>query len=148
MISRRRTSAICLYQDHILAFKATDPASKKFYYFLPGGAIEENETAAEGVVRETYEETGYRVKVLNEPTIIKNYDFFWNEQNFLCSTEFFLVELSEKFHEPTIVKDASYNHGPVWLPTNQIEQDFSYHVDILDAVKELTTQRLLRTLAE
>jgi len=30
---------------------------------LPGGAIETGETAAEAVVREVFEETGYRVKV-------------------------------------------------------------------------------------
>lgn len=148
MISRKRTSAICLHQDNILAFKASDPSSKKLYFFLPGGAIEQHETAQQCVVRETLEETGYRVKLLNEPTITKTYAFFWNDETYDCVTEFFLVGLAEAYHDPKPVLDASYNHGPVWLPRVQIDQIFSYQDDILSAVKELTTHRLLSTLSE
>ena len=142
MISRHRTSAICLHQNNILVFKASDPYSNKSYFFLPGGAIEPHETASDCVIRETFEETGYKVQLLNVPMLTKNYDFYWNNQTYHCTTEFYLVELAEPYHDPQSVVDASYNHGPVWVPTVQIDHIFSYQKDILAAVKELTTQPL------
>ena len=146
MILRHRTSAICLHDENILVFKASDPRSRQLYFFLPGGAIDTGETAAQCVVRETFEETGYKVKVLMEPRITKTYEFFWNNENYLCTTEFFLVDLAEAYHDPRPVIDASYNHGSLWLPTVQIDSVFSYQQNILDAVKELTTHRLLSSL--
>jgi len=60
---RLRRSAACGIvfdaQGHLLLHRRADNGR----WALPGGAIETGETAAEAVVREVLEETGYRVKV-------------------------------------------------------------------------------------
>lgn len=50
-------------EDRILMIR--DHASKQWE--LPGGGINADEWITEGLVRECYEETGYRVKVIGEP---------------------------------------------------------------------------------
>ena len=42
-------------------------------YVLPGGGIEENETAQEAAIRETLEETGYAVEAIQEILVIKEH---------------------------------------------------------------------------
>jgi hypothetical protein len=37
----KRTSVLCLENNSILVFKATDPKSKDNFYFLPGGKVED-----------------------------------------------------------------------------------------------------------
>lgn len=59
----RRTGAAAVTfdaQGHILLHRRTD----NNHWGLPGGAIEIGETAAEAVVREVREETGYEVEVV------------------------------------------------------------------------------------
>ena len=41
---------------------------------LPGGGIEENETPEEAAIRETFEETGFKIKLLKKVGIYKNID--------------------------------------------------------------------------
>ena len=61
--ARLRRSATCGIvfdaQGNLLLHRRADNGN----WALPGGAIETGETAAEAVVREVFEETGYRVKV-------------------------------------------------------------------------------------
>ncbi len=134
---RIRSSVVCIHRNKILVFRAVDPTSQKEYYFLPGGLIEENETAVESAVRETFEETGYKIRVDPMSSIDKDYEFFWNGQSYECTTIFYRAYLDEDFHLPGIVKDASYNKGALWLPVTETDQIFSYHPAIKEAVAEL-----------
>jgi 8-oxo-dGTP pyrophosphatase MutT (NUDIX family) len=147
MKHRLRASAVCIHEENILVFKAIDPTSKKAYFFLPGGKIESNETPQACAIRETWEETGYRVGLQDEVVITKEYIFQWDGEDHHCTTYFYPVMLIEDFHDPRPIQDADYNHGPVWIPTVQIDQIFSYHPDILSAVKDLTIHRYLGSLA-
>lgn len=137
MSVRIRSSVVCLFRNKILVFRAIDPTSQKEYYFLPGGAIEENETAVDSAIRETFEETGYKIKVDPQSAIDKDYTFFWNGENYECTTIFYRAYLDEDFHLPTLVKDAAYNKGALWLPAAETDQIFSYSIEIRDAVAEL-----------
>jgi 8-oxo-dGTP pyrophosphatase MutT (NUDIX family) len=61
--------------------------SKKLdYYMLPGGRIEQGESPQDCVIREVKEETGFRVKALEETLVIKEYfdDSTWESHFFLC----------------------------------------------------------------
>jgi 8-oxo-dGTP pyrophosphatase MutT (NUDIX family) len=120
-----------------LVFRAIDPKSGQEYYFLPGGAIEENETAPESAVRETLEETSYKIKIDPLTAVDKDYQFFWNGQTYDCTTIFYRGYLNEPFHLPHAVKDASYNKGALWLPVSDVPKIFSYSADIKEAVAAL-----------
>ncbi len=51
-------------------------------YDLPGGGIEPTEKISEGIIRECYEETGYKVKVdFNAPSYLSETDFYHDEDD-------------------------------------------------------------------
>jgi tRNA(adenine34) deaminase len=137
-MKRIRTSVVCVHNNKVLGFLATDPFSGTKYFFLPGGAIEENETPVASAVRETWEETGYRVRVDEESAISKQYLFTWNGHEYDCMTIFYRGFLAEPYHNPGMVKDAPYNHGPQWRNLEEVEKIFGYHPVILEAVKKLS----------
>lgn len=60
------------------------------HWELPGGGIEKTETLREGVVRECYEETGYRIELDEQP-------FYVADRNF-CNTN----RGSERFYKSII----------------------------------------------
>ncbi|MGZ3769232.1 MAG: tRNA adenosine(34) deaminase TadA [Bdellovibrio sp.] len=134
---RYRSSVIVFHMNKILGFHAEDPVSKSPYFFLPGGQIEEGETPAESAARECLEETGYKVRVLEETAFERKYDFFWNGKLNPCKTTFYLGILDEEWNPPQEVHDASYNYGADWVDIKKIPQVFSYHKDILWAVQKL-----------
>lgn len=137
MSRRIRSSIVCVHDNKILVFKAIDPTSGKEYHFLPGGEVEDHESAPQSAVREAMEETGYKVKVDEWSAVDKDYEFEWDGQIFLCTTLFYRAFLDQEFVLPQPVNDTDYNKGATWLPVSEINNIFSYSDDILDAVKEL-----------
>lgn len=135
MISRVRASAIVVQGDKILTFRAIDPVNGKEYYFLPGGKIEAHETAPEAVIRETFEETGYRIRVEESSCIDKEYIFQWAGEDFDCLTLFYRGYLLNSLR--AVVKDADYNKGVEWLPISEIKNVFAYSRSVLEAVESL-----------
>lgn len=133
--ARVRTSVVCLHQGKLLGFRAEDPVSKKQYVFLPGGAIEPEETAPEAAIRETLEETGFQVELSTSDSVDKEYLFHWKGEDYDCLTIFYRGLLRSPFQAP--VQDADYHQGVVWIPENEIESAFSYSAEILEAIKEL-----------
>ncbi len=131
---RKRVSVVIVNDNKILGFHAEDPFNKKKYFFLPGGEIEKKESKEETAIRETLEETGYKIGLVKN-SIIKNYDFEWNGRVFDCETTFFLGKLISL--EQNFVKDADYNRGVDWIPVDQIKEVLGYHADILSAILEL-----------
>lgn len=136
-IYRARASVIVLHKNRILGFHAVDPTSQVPYFFIPGGAIEDSETAAEAAARECFEETGYRIKILEETAFERKYDFYWNGQTFNCQTVFFIGQLTEEWREPHNIKDADYHKGVDWIDLKKVPEIFKYNNDILWAVQKL-----------
>lgn len=135
MKSRVRTSVVVIHNDRILTFKAADPTSGREYFFLPGGAIEEEETAPEAAERETLEETGFEVSVHPSKNTDREYLFDWDGETYDCLTIFYWAVLKSPMqHE---VDDAAYNLGTHWLPVAEIPETFSYTPEILSAVQEI-----------
>lgn len=137
-VYRHRSSAVVVYKNKILGFHAEDPVSKKKYFFLPGGMIDPGETAALTAVRETSEETDYKIKIFSDTEFRRKYDFTWNGKNQPCDTVFYLGTLDEPWHEVRAVKDADYHRGVAWIDLKDIDKTFSYNKDILWAVQKLT----------
>ena len=140
--ARTRASAVVVYGGRLLCIKAVDPHSKKVYLILPGGEVEAGETPEEAAVRETYEETGYKVETYERQAIgtrtTKRYDFLWNNIVYDCTTHFLRAELISSVHSPDKVDDADYIKGYEWVSLTKLNETFDYHKDILDAIMELT----------
>lgn len=134
---RERASVVVNHSGSLLAFFGVDPHSKEEYHFLPGGLIEQNETAKDCVERESVEETGYTVRAFPESTQIREYDFVWNGKAVWCRTHFLKGELVHPYDAPIAVQDADYNKGVVWVPEDEIEKYLGYEQSILDVVLKL-----------
>ena len=137
MVKRIRGSIVCVHNGSLLVFKGVDPDSGKVYWLLPGGAIEPGEKAWECAERETMEETGYRVHVLRDTELKKEYPFTWDKIPYDCTTYFYKGVLKDKFVPPSPVQDVSYNKGAYWLPLTEAEKAFSYNTEIQEAVLRL-----------
>lgn len=135
--SRVRTSVVCVHQNQLLAFQATDPATGAEYVFLPGGAIEPHETAPEAAERETLEETGFAVHVDADSCLDAEYEFTWNGDLYNCLTLFYRETLTSPFQQAAI-NEPDYHKGIIWIPVAEISDRFSYSKEICDAVLALT----------
>lgn len=135
IISRTRASVVVVKNNRLLTFKAIDPLTGKNYLFLPGGAVEADETAPEAAARETLEETGYQVAVDALSAIDREYFFEWKGQTFDCLTIFYRGDLVSPF--ASVVNDADYNHGVEWVELDRIPEIFAYSAEIRSAVLEL-----------
>lgn len=144
-VFRDRTSVIVVHKNKILGFHAIDPTSQAPYFFIPGGAIEDDETTAQAAARECFEETGYRVRILEETAFERKYDFLWNGKIHACRTVFYVAELEGPWAPPQNVKDADYHKGVEWLDVKSIPQVFAYNKDILWAVQKLLKTALKKS---
>lgn len=135
MVSRVRTSVVVIHNDRLLSFRAVDPVSAREYFFLPGGKIEDDETAPEAAERETFEETGFRVRVLPSVNVDREYVFKWKGEDYDCLTIFYRAHLISPMQ--AVVKDADYNLGVHWVPVAEIPGVFAYHEAILSAIQEI-----------
>lgn len=137
MKARTRTSVVCVHNDKLLCFKAVDPHDQREFLFLPGGAIEADETAPEAAERETMEETGFEVTIVPHLNVDREYEFFWNNETYKTLTLFYRGYLKSPFQSPKAVNDAPYHKGVVWLPVEDIPKSFNYTAEILSAITEL-----------
>ena len=131
--TRIRASLVCLHQNKILVFKGIDPQSKKEYWFLPGGKIEATERPNECAERETFEETGYRVKAISDSEVRSDYLFLWNGIEYNCTTYFYRGDLAEEFHQPKAVNDADYNKGAVRFTSQKKRSPFLGDLSLTDS---------------
>lgn len=134
-IQKKRTSVICVKNDALLTFVGIDPATQQRIIFHPGGKPNEGESLPECAQRETFEETGYRVKVESSITVIKKYDFIWNKILYDCETHFYFAHLLNESNSK--IYDVDYNHGIFWCPLSKLSQHLGYCTSILEATKEI-----------
>lgn len=136
-VYRERTSVVVLHKNKILGFHAVDPTSQTPYFFLPGGAIEPGESASAAAARECLEETGYKVRVLEETAFERKYDFPWDGRIHACRTIFYVGVLEQEWTPPHKVEDATYHKGVDWVDAAKASTIFAYNKDILWAVQKL-----------
>ena len=129
--ARVRACAIVVNQGKLLCYRDRDQVTGHEYIFVPGGEVEPHETAPEAAARETLEETGFSIDV-DPATCVDAENFFsFNGQEYDCLTLLYRGFLLNPFQQP-----VQEDHlGAFWLPLSELEQAFSYHPTILEAVK-------------
>jgi len=134
-ISRRRTSVLCRRDDKLLMIELEDPTTRKRFWSLPGGMIEPGERPESCAIRETFEETGYSIRLTSEG-LTTSYLFQWNKNNYSCECHWFLGELDGD-HEPALVTDADYLLRAQWIPMARVLMLLSYHPHIQEESRKL-----------
>lgn len=131
---------MCVHAGRLLCVQLRDPTTRVARLFVPGGAIEAGETPSEAAVRETFEETGYRVRVLPERTRVAHYPFTWNAQTFAVTTHFLGAELIDAAATASPVDDAPYLEGVVWLALPAVSEAMSFEPTMLGAIAALLAE--------
>jgi 8-oxo-dGTP pyrophosphatase MutT (NUDIX family) len=91
--TRERASALCLHEGRLLVVRMREPESGDIRPFPPGGGVEPGETPAEAAVRETFEETGYRVRLETASPLTRRYPYRWAGRDIDVTTHFFFATL-------------------------------------------------------
>jgi 8-oxo-dGTP pyrophosphatase MutT (NUDIX family) len=136
-MKRKRASVVCVHEGKLLTVLLRDPVTHMARLFVPGGAIEAAETPAQAAVRETLEETGYRVTCLAREPVVVSYPFVWAGDTIDVTTHFFAVALSHAAAAAEPVNDAAYNEGTRWLAVSEVPQQLGFDINILAAVQQL-----------
>ena len=140
--TRHRTAMICVHKDALLVCWFRDPHSGREFYVVPGGKIESQESARECAERETWEETGYRVRARGEAVTTTRYPFEWAGQVYDCVTTWFVGTLTNPEESPAPVADADFNLRTAWLALGEIPSAFACHSHIGEMVTKLVERAL------
>jgi ADP-ribose pyrophosphatase YjhB (NUDIX family) len=132
--TRLRASAVCVAEGHLLVVRLRDPVTGVVALYPPGGAVEAGEVPRETARRETYEETGLRVRVRGDLTLVETYPFRWAGVDREITTHYFAASLAGPFELaiPRVV-DVSYNLGAAWVPLEAALEAMSIHPVIASA---------------
>jgi 8-oxo-dGTP pyrophosphatase MutT (NUDIX family) len=136
-LERTRASVVCVHQGRLLCVKLRDPLTRVARLFPPGGAIEPGEAPLAAAVRETLEETGYRVVANAARSSVARYPYVWNGVERAVTTHFFAATLADPQQPPETVRDADYNEATVWLDLDAVPANLDFQAEILAAVVSL-----------
>lgn len=137
-----RSSIVCTHGGALLGFFGEDPCNGRRLFFLPGGKPDPGESMIEAARRETFEETGHRVRPIAETELVVDYEIIWEDRPWPCTTHFFLAEHESEPPEGLKLADASYHRGVSWIPLDQLEEHLGFSPEILGAVRLLLNKEL------
>ncbi len=133
MPTRNRAGTICINdRNEVLLITLEDPVTRVRFASLPGGKIEPGESAADAAVRETLEETGYQVALVDGQGHRHEYDFVWSGSTYACTTWWFLANPSVDVPEP--VTDDAHVLGCYWFALPALRDHLAYHAPTRDFV--------------
>lgn len=115
------------------------PCCYKDKWILPGGEIELDESIQEGIIRECYEETGYRIRVISDKPIYIGESNFYAEKKFCHSINLIYqgALLSDRPNKEVINKVCPNEVEKVeWIPLLEINEKNCHHI-MYPAVKNL-----------
>jgi len=101
-------------------------------YKLPGGMLEHAQSLEDGVVREVWEETGVKTKLLKMVSLLNSHPYRFNKSNM-----YIVFHLEAQSFEIDIV-DTHEIEKALWMPLN----DFFAHEEMSDFQKDLVNSTL------
>jgi len=137
---RRRASGLCIDQGRLLCIQYRDPTHGNYFWGIPGGKIESDESPERTAARELEEETGYMVDIDRSSLWITQYQFNWDGEIRHCETHWFLGSLQSKKLPPKRVMDADYIVGRSWIHLQELPLFLNYHPPVLQAVSYMLQQ--------
>jgi tRNA(adenine34) deaminase len=133
---RRRAGVVVVDGGDLLVVRLRDPHTRIARWFPPGGGIDPGESALQTALRETLEETGYRVEVTGRQ-VVARYPYRWNDQPYDAESTMLSARLvSPRFPVP-VVADESYHEGVGWIPLTLIDEELGFSQPVLEAVRQL-----------
>lgn len=130
---------MCVDGGEVLCVRLRDPESGIAHLFPPGGAVEAGERPAEAAARETFEETGHRVRVRPGSERVERYPYTWGGQRYDVTTHFFRVDLIGDRQARAEVQPEAIVEASVWLPLSQLDGALGHDATICAAVTALAT---------
>jgi len=109
----------------VFLMRVVEPQSKQGWWITPGGGIEDGETSAATLRRETAEELGIDLAQIGAPRAIwhRNVAFKWGGQEFTQHETFYLVDC-ERFDPPVCqdgnAKDSFTASEPRWWTMDEL----------------------------
>lgn len=88
------------------------------YVCFPKGGLDEGETSEEAALREVYEETGYRVKIV-APIGSWTYRYIQNEELYKKTADYYLMELIDNKTPPTPQREPGEYFENLWLDIDE-----------------------------
>lgn len=136
-LERVRGSVVCCHAGRLLCVKLRDPLTRVARLFPPGGALEPGETPIAAAVRETLEETGYRVVADAARSRVARYPYVWNGVERAVTTHFFAAQLADPSAPPAPIHDVDYNEATLWLALDVLAENLGFQPEMLSAVLSL-----------
>lgn len=135
---RRRASAVCVAEGHLLVVRLRDPVTFEVAWYPPGGGVEPGETPEAAAERETLEETGLVVRIEPDVKQVDTYPFRWAGVDYDVTTHYFAAILESAFQVTlSRVIDADYNLGAAWLPVAEALDAMAVHPAIAASVSQV-----------
>ncbi|CAA6826464.1 MAG: MutT domain protein-like, partial [uncultured Sulfurovum sp.] len=101
-------------------------------YKLPGGMLEPSQSLEEGVVREVWEETGIKAKLIKMVSILNSHPFTFNKSNM-----YIVFQLAAEDFEIDVV-DTGEIEFALWMPL----EEFFAHEEMSEFQKNLVDSAL------
>jgi len=101
-------------------------------YKLPGGMLEEAQSLEDGVVREVWEETGIRAKLIKMVSVLNSHPYRFNKSNM-----YIVFQLEALSSEINII-DTNEIEKAFWMPL----EDFYAHKEMSTFQKDLVSSAL------
>lgn len=98
-------------------------------YKLPGGMLEHAQSLEDGVVREVWEETGVKAKLIKMVSLLNSHPYRFNKSNM-----YIVFQLEAESTEINII-DTHEIEKALWMPLD----DFFAHVEMSEFQKDLVT---------
>ena len=123
---RLRAAAIIIQNNQVLmAHNEHEP-----YYYSVGGAVAQNESTEEAVLREVFEETGFHYEIDRLAFILENFFIMpVNGEPKKCHEIAFYYLMKPRESMETRCKSLGMNGGKeemVWLPLDQLADKYLY----------------------